>query len=87
MILCNRFASVSYHFWGLLAPPGDQVVFSSTIKDTIRDGGGIALQTADTVDTVYTVDTVDLVYTVNMVCTVNTVDTVCVYTIETALRC
>ena len=68
MILCNRFASVSYHFWGLLAPPGDRVVFSSTIKDTIRDGGSIALQTADTVDTV------DTVYTLNTVYAVDTVD-------------
>ena len=68
MILCNRFASVSYHFWGLLAPPGDQVVFSSTIKNTIRDGGSTALQTADTVDNV------DTVYTLNTVYTVDTVD-------------
>ena len=42
-------------------------------KNTIRDGGSTALNTACTVDTVYTVDTldtVDMVYAVDMVYTV-----------------
>ena len=56
--------------------------FDSNSKNTIRDGGSTALQTADTVNTVDTVDTVDTVTTVDTVDTVKTIYTV--YTIGTA---
>ena len=57
-----------------------------TAKNTIRDGGNIALCAAYTVDRVNTVDTVDNVDTVDTFDTVDTVDTVdavdMVYTVD-----
>ena len=51
-----------WHIWVRIWVPG---------KNTIRDGGNIALYTPYTVDTVYTGDTVHTVYTV---CTIQTAD-------------
>ena len=83
-----------FFFWPWIQIPRNQRTRMCQIyqcatqsKNTIRDGGSIALYTAYTVDTVdmaYTVDTVDMAYTVDTVYTVYMIYTV--DTVQTALH-